>query len=91
MVTPKWLRLERQQGVKLIQGMARAFRWRRMIEAGYFNTINERAAAEKIDPSYVSRLRRLTLRAQEVIDGRLDSRQPEAMTLPGLMKVIPVG
>lgn len=45
----------------LVKALARAFRWRRMMEAGRYATINELAAAEKINSSHVSRLLRLTL------------------------------
>ena len=74
----------------LVKALARAFRWRRMMEAGRFATLNELAAAEKINSSYVSRLLRLTLLAPDIIEAILDGRQPEGMTLPGLMEPFPV-
>ena len=74
----------------LMKAVARAFRWRRMMEAGRFATINELAAAEKINSSYVSRLLRLTLLAPGIVDEILDGRQPETITLPGLMEPFPV-
>jgi len=42
-------------------------------------------AAAKINSSYVSRLLRLTLLAPDIVAAILDGRQPEGMTLPGLM------
>ncbi|PZW41843.1 hypothetical protein C8P66_12033 [Humitalea rosea] len=74
----------------LVKALARAFRWRRMMEAGRYGTINELAAAEKINSSYVSRLLRLTLLAPDIVEAVLDGRQQEAMTLPGLMEPFPV-
>ena len=74
----------------LVKALARAFRWRRMMETGRFATINELAAAEKINSSYVSRLLRLTLLAPDIVEAVLDGRQPEGMTLPGLMEPFPV-
>jgi hypothetical protein len=74
----------------LVKALARAFRWRRMMEAGRYGTINELAAAEKINSSYVSRLLRLTLLAPDIVEAILDARQPERMTLPGLMEPFPV-
>ena len=74
----------------LVKALGRAFRWRRMMEAGRFATINELAAAEKINSSYVSRVLRLTLLAPDIVDAILDGRQPEGMTLPGLMEPFPV-
>jgi len=74
----------------LVKALARAFRWRRMMETGRFGTLNELAAAEKINSSYVSRLLRLTLLSPDIIDAILDGRQPDGMTLPALMEPFPV-
>jgi hypothetical protein len=74
----------------LVKALARAFRWRRMMEAGRYGTINELAAAEKINSSYVSRLLRLTLLAPDIVEAILDGRQPDGVTLPGLMEPFPV-
>ena len=86
MVTPGVLALERRQDVTLLKAVARAFRWRRMLESGRFATINELAAAERINSSYVSRVLRLTLLAPDIVGAILDGRQPAGMTLPGLME-----
>jgi hypothetical protein len=45
---------------------------------------------EKINSSYVSRMLRLTLLAPDSAEAILDGRQPEGMTLPGLMQPFPV-
>jgi hypothetical protein len=90
MVTPGVLALERRQDITLIKAVARAFRWRRMLESGRFATINELAAAEKINASYVSRVLRLTLLAPDIVEAILDGRQPEGMTLPKLMRPFPI-
>jgi hypothetical protein len=90
MVTPGVMALERRQDITLIKAVARAFRWRRMLESGRFATINELAAAEKINSSYVSRVLRLTLLAPDIVEAILDGRQREGMTLPALMQPFPV-
>ncbi len=74
----------------LVKALARAFRWRRMLEEGRYGSIDELATAEKINSSYVSRLLRLTLLAPAIIEAILDGRQPDGMTLPGLMEPFPV-
>jgi hypothetical protein len=61
-----------------------------MLETGRYGTIDELAAAEKINSSYVSRLLRLTLLAPDIVEAILDGRQPENATLPGLMEPFPV-
>jgi len=74
----------------LVKALARAFRWRRMLETGRYGTIDELATAEKINSSYVSRLLRLTLLAPDIVEAILDGRQLEGITLPGLMEPFPV-
>lgn len=91
MVTNGVMALEGRQDITLIKAVARAFRWRGMLESGDFATINELAAAEKINPSYVSRMLRLTLLAPGMVEAILDGRQPEGVTLPALLEGVPVG
>lgn len=85
-ITPGVLEIECRQDITLIKAVARAFRWRRMLEEGRFTTINELAAAEKINSSYVSRVLRLTLLAPDIVEAILDGRQPEGMTLPAMLE-----
>ena len=74
----------------MIKAIARAFRWRRMLESGVYGSVAELAAAEAINKSYVSRILRLTLLAPEIVEAILDGRQPEETTLAALMKPFPV-
>jgi hypothetical protein len=52
----------------MLKALARAFRWRRLLETGAFGTIEELAEAEKINTSYVSRILRLTLLAPDIAE-----------------------
>ena len=74
----------------MAKALARAFRWRRMLEAGRYATIDALAAAEKINASYVSRILRLTLLAPDIVEAILDARQAPELTLPVLMGPFPV-
>jgi hypothetical protein len=74
----------------MIKAIARAFRWRAMLESGTHATIVEIAAAEKINESYVGRILRLTLLAPDIVEAMLDGRQPAQMTLAVLMGPLPV-
>jgi hypothetical protein len=65
----------------LLKAVARAFRWREMLENGQFATIREIAQAEKINESYVSRVLRLTLLAPDIVEAVLAGRQPPSMQL----------
>ena len=51
----------------LIKALARAFRWKRMLETGEFATITELAEHEGIASSYMTRVLRLTLLAPEIV------------------------
>ena len=74
----------------LVKALARAFRWRRMLESGVISTVGEIAVREKINKSYVSRVLRMTLLAPEIVEAILDGRQSPEMTLRGLMGVFPI-
>ena len=74
----------------MVKAIARAFRWREMLENGTHATIAEIAAAEKINESYVGRVLRLTLLAPDIVEAILDGRQRAQMTLAVLMRRFPV-
>ncbi len=67
----------------LVKALARAHRWRRMLEAGEHGTVRELAKAEKVKKTYITRALRLTLLAPDMIEAILDGRQPEGMTCRG--------
>jgi hypothetical protein len=58
----------------LVKALARAFRWKRMLESGEFATIAELAEHEGIAPSYMTHVLRLTLLAPDTVEGILDGR-----------------
>lgn len=62
-----------------------------MLESGEYVSINELAAAEKINQSYVCRILRLTLLAPDVVEAILDGRHTAEMTLATMMEPFPVG
>lgn len=74
----------------LVKAIARAFRWRQLLESGQYATIREIAKAEKINSSYVSRVLRLTLLAPHIVEAILDGHADAAPTLAEAMKVFPV-
>lgn len=74
----------------LVKALARAHRWRRMLETGEHSTVRELAQAEKVNETYISRALRLTLLAPDMVEAVLDGRQPEEMTLPTLMERVAV-
>ena len=73
----------------LLKALARGFRWRKLLETGDFATIEEIADAENINPSYVSRVLRMTLLAPEIVEAILAGRQPEGLTMARAMQPFP--
>lgn len=51
----------------LVIAVARAHRWRSVLESGQFRSIEELAHAVKLDSSYLGRILRLTLLAPDII------------------------
>lgn len=73
----------------MIKAIARAFRWREMLEGGAHGTIADIAAVEKINESYVGRILRLTLLAPNIVEAILSGTQP-ALELQQLLKPLPL-
>jgi hypothetical protein len=82
---PSWAPPRARIDNTMIKALARAFRWRRLLETGRYTTIDELARAEKINASYVSRILRLTLLAPAIVEAILDGRQPDWLGLPQLL------
>ncbi|CAA6605173.1 putative bacteriophage-related protein [Rhodospirillaceae bacterium LM-1] len=74
----------------LLKALARAFKWKRMIETGQVRSLNELAEAEKLNGSYVSRIFRLTLLAPDIVEAILAGRQPRTLQLADLLEDVPV-
>ncbi|ARJ70355.1 hypothetical protein [Paracoccus contaminans] len=74
----------------LVKALARAFRWKRMLDSGEFTTIVELAEREGIAPSYMNRILRLTLLAPETVEAILDGRPGPEVTLARVLVSFPV-
>jgi hypothetical protein len=81
---------QRKSDNTLVKALARAFRWKRMLESGEFATIGELAAREGIALSYMTRVLRLTLLAPDIVEAILDGRQRPEVTLVQLLEPLPV-
>lgn len=73
----------------LVKALARAFRWRRMLEEGRYGSIRELAAAEGVDRAYVGRALTLALLAPELVEAILDGREYNTLGLPQLYSGVP--
>lgn len=61
----------------LVKALARAHRWQQLLETGTYACVKDLAAAERIAPSYLSRVLRLTLLAPDIVEAILDGEGPE--------------
>jgi hypothetical protein len=74
----------------LLKALARAFRYRRMLDEGRYASITEMAAAERLERGYLGTLLRLTLLAPDIVEAILDGRQSADIGLPKLLELLPV-
>jgi len=74
----------------LVKALARAFRWKRMLESGEFATIVELAEREGIAPSYMTRVMRLALLAPDIVDAILKGTQGPKVTLTQVLEPFPL-
>ena len=75
----------------LIRALARAHRWRRLLEEGRFRSAGEIGEAEGVTRSFVNRLLRLTLLAPDIQEAILEGRQAKAMQLEEVTRTMPSG
>lgn len=89
MQVPDGASSQRKMDNTLVKALARAFRWKRMLESGDYTTIAELAFHERIAPSYMTRVLRLTLLAPDFVEGILDERQGAEVTLARILEPFP--
>lgn len=65
----------------LIEGLARALHWQRLLDSGAMASGSDIARAEGLHHSTVNELLRLTLLAPDIVELLLAGRQPRRMTL----------
>ena len=87
---PEGIAPPRRPDDALVKALARAFRWKRMIDSGRHATIADLAAQEGIAPSYLTRVVRLTLLAPDIVEAILDGKQEPRLTLERVLKPFPV-
>jgi hypothetical protein len=90
MQLPDGVQPDRNADSTLVKALARAFRWKRMLESGEFATITELAEREGIAYTYMARVLRLTLLAPDSIEAILDGRQGPNTTLARALEPFPI-
>ncbi|QNT69120.1 hypothetical protein [Defluviicoccus vanus] len=86
-----WALAKPRHDETLIRALARAHRWKRMLEDGPYRSAQEIAEAERVTRSFVNRLLRLTLLAPDIQEAILDGHQPKGMQLEELTRAMPIG
>ena len=89
MILPPGATAHRKIDNTLVKALARAFRWKRMLESGEFTTITELSAREGIAPSYMTRVLRLTLLAPELIERLLSGDRGLFISMANVLATFP--
>ena len=74
----------------LIKAVARAYRWKRMLEDARYGSVSDLATAEKLDRGYLGRILMLTLLSPDIVEAVLDGRQPVELGVHVLREGVPV-
>jgi len=75
----------------MVKALARAFRWRKMLDEGAHATLEGLATTKDVHATYVSRVLRLTLLSPEIVEAILDGRQSAEMQLDDLLRGVSAG
>lgn len=73
--------MDKSSQIALFQGLARAYYWQRLLDAGEVRSGSEIAKLEELDPSTVNELLRLTLLDPSLVVDILEGRQPQEVSM----------
>lgn len=73
----------------LVVAIARAHRWKELIEGGRYTTVAEMAAAMGMDASYLARILRLSLLAPDIVEAIMRGDEPSGLSLARLLDIPP--
>jgi len=85
-----WSPLPARVDNTILKALARAQRWRGMLESNLFATVRDLARAEKINEAYLCRVLRLTLLSPKIAEAILSGRMPDNIDLSKLLKPFPL-
>jgi hypothetical protein len=81
---------ERATNNSLATAIAKAYRWQQQLESGEYTSLDDLAAANGIDRSYLGRILRLTSLAPAIVEAILAGDEPEGLRLAKLRADLPV-
>ena len=74
----------------LAVAIARAHRWKELLDRGSFGSVTELAEAVGVDRGHVGRLLNLTLLAPDIVERILDGQEPSGLSLRQLTRIMPL-
>ena len=81
---------ERETNGSLVSALAKAYRWQEQLESGEYAGLEDLAAANDVDRTYVGRILRLTSLAPEIVERILNGDEPAGISLRSLQKRLPI-
>ena len=81
---------DRETNGSLVSDLAKAYRWQEQLESGEYAGLEDLAAANGVDRTYVGRFLRLTSLAPEIIERILNGDEPDGISLRRLQKNLPL-
>ncbi len=73
----------------LVIAIARAHRWKEMLESGKYGSMIDLASAIGVDRSYMSRLLKFTLLAPDIVEAIIEGREPSGFAIGRLIGSVP--
>lgn len=71
----------------LVVAIARAHRWKKLVESGRYASVAEMAAAMGMDMSYLARILRLSLLAPDIVEAIMRGDEPDGLSLARLLDI----
>jgi hypothetical protein len=81
---------EREANGRLLTALAKAHRWQEQLESGQYAGLEDLAAANGVDRTYVGRILRLTSLAPGIVGRIITGDEPEGISLRRLQQDLPV-
>lgn len=86
MLLPQGIAQSSRTDSPLIKALARAFRWKRMLEGGEVATIADLARQEGISRSYVTKILGLTLLSPQIVAAIVERRLPACISTADVLE-----
>jgi hypothetical protein len=79
-----------QPNGRLMTALVRAWRWRKLIEAGKYASVREAARAEGVAKTYAAKISKMVLLAPDIVEAIVEGRTDDRVMLKVLDGMLPV-